>query len=349
MADVSKNKYWGAANEVLASLSEQSQLEEAEKNRQKTYQDMMDARRKSMEAERTNATTMAKFNALGNALRTMVQPLGWAVGGSTAGVQPYDNRAYLDAFNRAVKAGADVRNLDAQDMQFQLGLANEKVSDAKRALETRRAAERAAENAERNYQNQLALVEAKAAARGSATGGDTVNDAIRKRAATKYADYVTRSLNNGKKPISMDDYLEYFALTDDGSAAPAEVVETAPAAAPAPVVETATPVAAAPATAPVATAPAAKPVTASPAKTATKTATKTAAKTAAPAKEDNSQSVKRTGFGLRGSSGLGFSRGGVYAKMVKKDAAAKEEADKPVTAQETAAQKWGGTAKKKKK
>lgn len=91
------------------------------------YQKMMDQRKDALLQQRTDSVRMAQFNALGNALRAMVQPLGWAAGsggsGVTAPVQNYDNRQYLDAFNRAVKATDDLRNLDSEGAAFQLDMA----------------------------------------------------------------------------------------------------------------------------------------------------------------------------------------------------------------------------------
>lgn len=84
------------------------------------YQDLLNARKDALVKDRTNNARLAAFNALGNALRTMAQPVGWAAGGATSGVQPYDNRQYLEAFNRAVKAGEDLRNLGTAEMQYRL-------------------------------------------------------------------------------------------------------------------------------------------------------------------------------------------------------------------------------------
>jgi hypothetical protein len=64
----------------------------------------------------------------------MAQPIGWLAGGATAGVQPYDNRQYLEAFNRAVKAGEDIRNLDKLDMQYKLDFANKEIEGKEAAM-----------------------------------------------------------------------------------------------------------------------------------------------------------------------------------------------------------------------
>lgn len=107
---------------------------EAETERNLRFQDMLDRHRQAITQQRTDDVRMAQFNALGNVLTTMVQPLGWAAGGTTAGVQPYDNRQYLDAFNRAVKANADLRNVGNMEAEYNFKLADENFRRAQ-ALE----------------------------------------------------------------------------------------------------------------------------------------------------------------------------------------------------------------------
>ena len=95
-------------------------------------QSLFDDRRKAAEKERTNQLALASYNSLGNALRSLAQPIGWVSGQSTVGVQPYDNRAYLDAFNRAVAAGNDLWNIDSQVAKF---LINRAYYDRRQAEE----------------------------------------------------------------------------------------------------------------------------------------------------------------------------------------------------------------------
>ena len=97
------------------------------------WQNMLTNARQSIERERTDNIKMAKFNALGNALRSIVQPLGWAVGGGnvTGGVQKYDDREYLAAFNRAIKAGEDLRNIDMRGADLQLRYAQQMAQNAR--------------------------------------------------------------------------------------------------------------------------------------------------------------------------------------------------------------------------
>ena len=102
--------------------------------RDQRFSDWINSRKKEIEQQRTDATRMARFNALGNVLTTMVQPLGWTAGGVTGGVQPYDDRQYLDAFNRAVKASDDLRNIGNLEAEYQFKLADNAYNEAK-ALE----------------------------------------------------------------------------------------------------------------------------------------------------------------------------------------------------------------------
>jgi len=106
----------------------------ATETRNSLLQQMFDARRQDLEKERTDSTRMALYNSFGNLLRTMVQPIGWAGGRATAGVQPYDERQYLDAYNRAVRASDDIRNLGFQENQLRLNYADRDVQNAERRL-----------------------------------------------------------------------------------------------------------------------------------------------------------------------------------------------------------------------
>lgn len=103
--------------------------------RESAFQGWLDTRKQSAEKARTDNAAMARYNAMGNLLTTMVQPLGWAAGGGMAGAtgnfQPYDNRQYLEAFNRAVKASDDLRNIGTAEGEYRYKLADEEY---KRAL-----------------------------------------------------------------------------------------------------------------------------------------------------------------------------------------------------------------------
>lgn len=132
------------AREVQANARERIAKKEADARMAENiglFQKMLDAKKASLEAQRTDNVRLARFNALGNALRTMVQPLGWAAGGGrgvTAGVQPYDNRQYIDAFNRAVKAGQDIRNLGGAMEEYQLKMGEHALNRAEGEYDFRR-------------------------------------------------------------------------------------------------------------------------------------------------------------------------------------------------------------------
>lgn len=113
---------------------EKTPAQQAEDEYVTSWKTLMENKRNEIEQQRTDAVKMAKYNALGNALTTMVQPLGWAIGGGMpgqAGVQSYDNRGYLEAFNRAVKATDDLRNIGAAEDEFNFKMAGEKYREAK--------------------------------------------------------------------------------------------------------------------------------------------------------------------------------------------------------------------------
>lgn len=196
-------------------------VDDAVIERDNSYQNMFKERRKALEEQRSNNLRIAKFNAIGNALRTMVQPIGWAAGGSTAGVQPYDNRQYIDSFNRAVRDSDNIRNLGTQEQEYQFRLSNEKVKDARRELE----------NLE-EVQRQNNLIQARADAQKSveqARNEGKLADYYRKNIADAFKSYnaLIQSNNIHKSGImSFKDYLwkdgagvaaygnEIFNLTD---------------------------------------------------------------------------------------------------------------------------------------
>ena len=99
-------------NNIYASIfGEAPATRQAREARDSAFQAMLNTRKQTAEQQRTDDVKMARYNAFGNLLTTMVQPLGWAMGGSTGGVQKYDDRQYISAFNRAVKAADDIRNI----------------------------------------------------------------------------------------------------------------------------------------------------------------------------------------------------------------------------------------------
>jgi hypothetical protein len=166
------------------------------RNARARYEDMLAAHRAELMKERTDNVKMAKFAALGNALRSMVQPLGWAVGGgkTTAAYQPYDEREYIQAFNRALQADRELRNVNLKDADYQFKTAQQQELNARRLAEI-------------EARNE-AMVEAARirAARGIGLNGP-------KDYKSSYYDYLGRATSKKIKPMS---YQEYLALTEAG-------------------------------------------------------------------------------------------------------------------------------------
>lgn len=149
-------------DELESARADLSEKQEEVKN----YADMLfERRRKDLEEQRTGDVKRARFNALGNVLRTMVQPLGWAVGGSVAAPQTYDNRQYIDAFNRAVKASDDIRNVGVKESEFQLGLASEEAKDARARVKMYEAMNIANEKEQAKHDKMMERIEARTEAK----------------------------------------------------------------------------------------------------------------------------------------------------------------------------------------
>lgn len=116
-------------NNIYASIfGEAPATRQAREARDSAFQAMLNTRKQTAEQQRTDDVKMARYNAFGNLLTTMVQPLGWAAGGgagATGGVQKYDDRQYISAFNRAVKAADDIRNIGNAEEEYRFKLADE--------------------------------------------------------------------------------------------------------------------------------------------------------------------------------------------------------------------------------
>lgn len=238
-------------NSIYASIfGESPATQQARANRNSAFQAMLDTRKKAAEEQKTADETMARYNAFGNLLTTMVQPLGWGVGGgfngsNTGGVQKYDDRQYISAFNRAVKDAENLRNIGTEQDEYRLRLANE---DYERALANDRMAQQAAlreiederrqkikdEAEARTYERRsqlnqeqiagrIALAEATARAKyqfrttGGGRVGDSVRDNLLKRANAAYAailqDYNKKQMagiEGLQEPPTYDEFLQQF-------------------------------------------------------------------------------------------------------------------------------------------
>lgn len=125
----------GPTEEPDALAAAQQRYNDARDERDATIQDMFEKRKQAMAMQRATHTGIAKSTALGNVLRSLVQPLGWAAGGSVAPVVPYDSRQYIDAFNRAVQYDNNIVNAGAQEGEYQIRRADEEVRNAQRDYE----------------------------------------------------------------------------------------------------------------------------------------------------------------------------------------------------------------------
>lgn len=207
--------------------------------RDASFQDWLNSRKQAVEQQRTDDVRMARLNAIGNVLTTMVQPLGWAIGGqgkATGGVQPIDNRQYLQAFERAMKANDDLRNIGTLEGEYQFKLADENYRRAKAledyGIKQNLELERQAAYAKQRHDYTMAEIQARGQAkldveRYKAQFKLTMNGAkiskdlqtiFYERAATAWANYVADyakkdAVNIEHKPMmSQDEFMKLFAL-----------------------------------------------------------------------------------------------------------------------------------------
>ena len=127
----------------------------ARKERDTAFQDMLNARKQAAVRQQTSDKRMATYNALGNVLTTMVQPIGWGIGGRTGNAQPYDDRQYISAFDRAVKASDDLRNIGTAEGEYGFKLADENFRRAQSMDDAARERAFKEEDIERKYQQRL--------------------------------------------------------------------------------------------------------------------------------------------------------------------------------------------------
>lgn len=223
-------------NNMYASIfGESPATMQAREARKSAFQDMLNARKQSAEQQRTDDVKMARYNALGNLLTTMVQPIGWGIGGgfsgsNTGGVQKYDDRQYLAAFNRAVKAADDIRNIGNAEAEYKFKLAEEdyrrqqSLEDAERQqarmLERQEQAARAREERDQKlHEQRMELEEQKAAYRQqlqewkathkvtSRSTGLSVDDRVMLKNLEAYNKYANSEAEYGRKPEPFDKWL----------------------------------------------------------------------------------------------------------------------------------------------
>ena len=191
-------------------------LKDAERYSRQTatkYQDMLNAYRAELQKERTDNVKMARFAALGNVLTSMVQPLGWSVGGGGLGrgaTGGYDNREYIAAFNRAIKSGEDLRNVNLKDAEFQYKTLQQREATARRMAEI-----------EARKEAQLEAARIRAEAQGAKAEQDREWHLWQ-----QYNSYWNTMQRQGKTPISYEEYVARLRKPGD-SAGTSEVATPA--------------------------------------------------------------------------------------------------------------------------
>jgi len=143
-------------NLYTSLFGESPETQQARETRNATFQDMLNSRRQAAQQNFTDNKQMAKYNALGNVLTTMAQPLGWAAGGATVSPQKYDDRQYIDAFNRALKAQDDLRNIGTAEDQYKFNLAEQDYNRMRDIEDNERRYQFQMEKQQQQYENQLA-------------------------------------------------------------------------------------------------------------------------------------------------------------------------------------------------
>ena len=216
--------------------------EEARIARDNAYRSMLDSRRQTLQKQRTDDLAMAKYNALGKVLTTMVQPIGWAVGGSTAATPQYDDRQYLESFNRAVRANDDFRNIGMAEDEYRFKMADDEYrrqlaladyeNKAKIEMEKQRQLfDLRSQLNQEQIEGRIRVAEASARAKYNfSTNGKKVSESVRdnllKRANTAYAsilaDYYKKKqvgMENLQEPPTYDQFLQQFASENGYSVA----------------------------------------------------------------------------------------------------------------------------------
>ncbi len=248
-------------NNMYASIfGESPEVQKARENRDNTFQSMLASRRAAAEQARTDNVAMARYNALGNVITSMAQLGGWAAGGGTSDVQKYDDRQYLNAFNRAVQASDDLRNIGTAEDDYKFKLAEEDykrklaVEDAERQqarmLERQeRAAQAREERDQKLHEQKMELEEQKAAYRQqladwkathrgtSKSTGLSVDDRAMLKNLEAYNKYANSEAEYGRTPVTFDKWLDdrgiKVALTNTTTGSPSTSKSTSTQTAPA--------------------------------------------------------------------------------------------------------------------
>ena len=228
-----------------AIFGEDPATQQAAAQRDSAFQSWLNTRKQSAEQQRTSDVNMAKYNALGNILTTMVQPIGWAVGGkgrTTGSYQPYDNRQYLEAFNRAVKASDDLRNIGSAEEEYQFKLADENyrrqlaLEDEARRREASREdleykAQQRINEIQQKFENDMAKINRQGEIRQeiaafnashkitSRSTGLSANEREKLKLMGMYGDYRKNKESYNEIPKSYADWLEEIGYSTTDNAA----------------------------------------------------------------------------------------------------------------------------------
>lgn len=224
--------------------------------RNTAFQSWLDSRKQAVQQQRTSDVKMARANAMGNLLTTLVQPLGWAIGGkgstmNTGGVQKYDDRQYLEAFNRAVKASDDLRNIGSTEDEYKFKLADEaykrQLSLDDEARRQKYSMEKLEEQykqrsdlAQQKFENDMKKEEAKAAARmelaefnaahriTGRSGGTrfTVDERTKLKLLDGYMKYAQNERDYGHDPKGYKEWLATMGYSVQDSSAPAATTQS---------------------------------------------------------------------------------------------------------------------------
>lgn len=224
-------------NNILDSIfgaSDNNDVADALNARNNNFQSWLNTKKKAVEAQRKESVDIARYNALGNVLTAMAQPIAWKQGGATVAAPAPDQRQYLESFNKAVKANEDLRNIGDMEAEYQFKLADDNYrrelaianEERKQQLEIdkqRQIFDMRRKLNQEQIEGRIKVAEASARAKYNFSAGgkkvtESVRDNLLKRANTAYAnilaDYYKKKqvgIENLQEPPSYDEFLKQFA------------------------------------------------------------------------------------------------------------------------------------------
>ena len=219
---------------LFGDTPESKATQAASDARSMAYKDMLNTYKANLEKQSTDAKRMATFNALGNVLGKVVEPLSWKAAGAVAPSSPAtDDRQYLESFQRAVKANDDLRNLANTEAEYKFKLADEEYQATKAAAaaeqQRRQALEDYATKSAIDTANKISIYNSKydreedlARLKGQykvTRGGLSVEDRILINQSREYEKYRRMMMSQGEPYISFEQWLrnDGFTVTDKAS------------------------------------------------------------------------------------------------------------------------------------